>query len=339
MTVVVGGVAGVDHHDTGEGHPERQARVGAVMAGIHDSGLDGDLLALPRRLALRSDLVRVHSEAYVDALERFCTAGGGHLDPDTPAVAGSWETALTAAGAGLEAVDALERGDGEIAFVVARPPGHHATASRAMGFCLLNNAAVTAGALAARGERVMIVDWDVHHGNGTQDIFWDRPDVLYFSTHQSPHYPGTGGMGETGGLGAPGTTLNVPLPAGSTGDAIRRALDELAAPAAEEFRPGWILVSAGFDAHRDDPLADLELTSGDFADIARRVAELAPAPRRLVLFLEGGYDLGALQRSVGATLAALGGADYRPEAASSGGPGTGVVDAIKRFRQRHREEW
>ncbi len=331
--LIVSGVEGVDEHDTGRQHPECRDRVGAAMAGIADAGTSDGVVTVPPREATREELLRVHGAAYVDALERFCAAGGGDLDPDTVAVPGSWRTALLSAGAGLAAVEALRADRGRAAFVVTRPPGHHASANRGMGFCLLNNVAVLAGALSAAGERVLIVDWDVHHGNGTQDIFWDDPDVVYFSTHQSPHYPGTGRMGETGGPHAPGLTVNVPLPAGTTGDGLRRALDELAAPLADEFRPDWVLVSAGFDAHRADPLADFLLTAGDYADLTRRVAALA-RPGRLVMLLEGGYDLGALRESVAATAAALGDGAYRPERASSGGPGAGIVEAAKKVHER-----
>jgi acetoin utilization deacetylase AcuC-like enzyme len=280
----------------------------------------------------------VHSAAYLDAFERFAAAGGGHLDPDTVVSTGTWETALAAAGAGLAAIEALAAGAGDAAFVGTRPPGHHADRSRGMGFCFVNNIAVAAAALTATGQRVLIVDWDVHHGNGTQDIFWDDPGVVYFSTHQSPLYPGTGGMGETGGPHARGGTVNVPLPPGATGDVVRQAIDEVLAPVASRAQPDWVLVSAGFDAHRDDPLADLHLTAGDFADIAAAAAALAPAPGRVALFLEGGYDLAALRRSTGAAVAAVMGSDYRPEPASSGGPGSGAVRAAHELHRRVQEE-
>jgi len=338
VTLVVAGcdVDG-DRHDTGAGHPERPARLVAACAGLADAGYD-DAVRLAPRLATREELLRVHSAAYLDALERFGAAGGGHLDPDTVVAPGSWETALAAAGAGLAAVDALASGTADAAFVGVRPPGHHADRSRGMGFCLLNNIAVAAASLAAAGQRVLVVDWDVHHGNGTQDIFWDDPSVVYFSTHQSPLYPGTGRMGETGGPHAPGGTVNVPLPAGATGDVVRKAVDEVLASVASWFRPDWVLVSAGFDAHRDDPLADFRLTAGDFADIAAAVAGLAPGPGRVALFLEGGYDLDAVRRSVAAAVSAVTGGGHRPEPASSGGPGSGVVDAVKELHRRAREE-
>jgi acetoin utilization deacetylase AcuC-like enzyme len=200
-----------------------------------------------------------------------------------------------------------------------------------MGFCLLNNLAVTAAELAARGERVLIVDWDAHHGNGTQEIFWDDPRVLFVSLHQWPLYPGTGRLAERGGPNAPGLTINFPLPPGTTGDVYLQALDELVAPAVERFAPTWVLVSAGFDAHQADPVTDLGLRAGDFTLLARRVAQFAPCPGRLILFLEGGYDLDALAASVGATLAALVDRPYRPEPATSGGPGADVVAAAVRL--------
>jgi acetoin utilization deacetylase AcuC-like enzyme len=218
------------------------------------------------------------------------------------------------------------RGEG-VAFVPVRPPGHHATADRAMGFCLVNNVAVAAASRTARGERVLVVDWDVHHGNGTQAIFWDDPDVLYVSTHQHPLYPGTGRPTEVGGAGAPGLTVNLPVPPGATGDVLRTAIDDMARPAIEDFAPDWVFVSCGFDAHKDDPLSELRLSSGDFAELARVVREFAPQPGRLALFLEGGYDLDALRESVGATLAALVGAPSHPPPPTVGGPGLSQLRA------------
>jgi acetoin utilization deacetylase AcuC-like enzyme len=186
-----------------------------------------------------------------------------------------------------------------------------------MGFCLFNNVAVTAATIAAQGERVMVLDWDAHHGNGTQDIFYGRSEVLYVSLHQFPFYPGTGSLRETGAGAGTGATVNLPFPAGTPGDAYRLAFDEVIIPLAEEFAPHWLLISAGFDAHRADPLTDLGLSAGDFADLTAKAVCLVP-PGRLIAFLEGGYDLNSLSACVGACVAALGGLDYRPESASEG---------------------
>jgi acetoin utilization deacetylase AcuC-like enzyme len=201
-----------------------------------------------------------------------------------------------------------------------------------MGFCLLNNIAVTAAELTSLGERVLIIDWDVHHGNGTQAIFWEDPNVLYVSTHQWPLFPGSGAPFEVGGLNALGATVNLPLPPGATGDVLRQALEETAAPAIDEFKPTWVLVSAGFDAHRADPMADLALSSGDFAQMATFAASHAPAPGRIALFLEGGYDLGALRSSVNATLGSLLGDGVASETPTSGGPGADVVRSTRDTR-------
>jgi acetoin utilization deacetylase AcuC-like enzyme len=308
----------LDGHVTPPGHPEHQGRLDAALAGIGAAGLDEVTEWRTPRLASHGDLGLAHDPDYVDAVEHFCAAGGGQLDPDTSAVAGSWDTARRSAGAVLDAIDALRSGECDVAFAGGRPPGHHAVPDRAMGFCLFNNVAVGAAALAAAGQKVAIVDWDVHHGNGTQDIFYDDPNVLYVSTHQSPLYPGTGRVAETGTGAGERTTLNIPLPPGSAGDTFRAAFDTIVAPTVESFAPDWLIISAGYDGHRDDPLGSLGLTAGDYADLALRLQALVPA-RRLLVALEGGYDLGALRNGVGATLSALIGQVFRPEAASSGG--------------------
>ncbi len=320
-------------HDPGPGHPERVARLGAVAAGVSEAGIDDAFVVLEPRDASVDELRRVHDEQLLDRLERLSAAGGGRIDPDTAASTGSWDAARRAAGAGIAASEALERGDGVAAFLGVRPPGHHATGSRPMGFCLLNNVAVTAAALTARGARVAIVDYDAHHGNGTQDIFWDDPEVLYVSLHEWPLYPGTGRLDETGGERAEGATCNVPLPAGATGDVYLQAFDEVITPIAEEFAPDWVLVSAGFDAHRADPLTGLALSAGDYALLAARASELAPGPGRTIVFLEGGYDLDAIRDCVAATLPVLVGRQRSSvEAPTSGGPGGDVVDAAARRR-------
>jgi acetoin utilization deacetylase AcuC-like enzyme len=317
-------------HDPGPGHPERVARLDAVAAGIMAADVDGVFVPLGPRDATRAELERVHSAAMLDSVEEVSATGGGHLDADTVASKGSWTAAVRAAGAGLAAVDALERGDGDAAFLGVRPPGHHATGRVPMGFCLLNNVAVTAAALAARGERVCVVDYDAHHGNGTQDIFYANPNVCYVSLHEWPLYPGTGRLHDTGQGAGTGTTCNLPLPAGATGDVYLRAFDEVVTPLVEGFGPAWVLVSAGFDAHRADPLTGLDLSAGDYGDLAGRVAALAPQPGRLVVFLEGGYDLAALRDGVAATLRVLAGEPARPaESPTSGGPGGTVVEAAR----------
>jgi acetoin utilization deacetylase AcuC-like enzyme len=321
--LLVASTTDVDDHDTGRGHPERPDRLRAVEQGLADAEVA--IQRLPARRATIEELARAHTFAYLQALQQFVAAGGGDLDPDTPTSTGSWDSATHAAGAVLAAVDALRAGDGVAAFVACRPPGHHATADHAMGFCLLNNVAVAAAALAADGERVLVLDWDVHHGNGTQAIFWDDPRVLYASLHEWPAYPGTGRATETGGSGAPGLTINVPLPPGATGDIALRGLDDVVGPAVERFGPTWVLVSAGYDAHRDDPLGGLAWSAGDYALLTARVAAFAPASGRTIAVLEGGYDLDALRRSVAATASALLGVDGRPEAPTSGGPGADAV--------------
>ncbi|MCU1357831.1 MAG: hypothetical protein JWM89_3249 [Acidimicrobiales bacterium] len=321
-------------HDTGPHHPERPARLGAVAEGVAAAGLAEALAPVAPTPATEAQLARVHPDPYRRALEGFCRSGGGYLDGDTHVGPGSWDAARLAAGAGLELIRRLDAGEGVAGFCAVRPPGHHALASQAMGFCLFNNVAVAAAELTARGERVLIVDYDAHHGNGTQAQFWSEPDVFYVSMHEWPLYPGTGSIDEVGAGAGLGTTLNLPFPAGATGDVYRRAVADIVAPAAIAFAPTWLLISAGFDGHRRDPLTDLGLTAGDFADLTTDLGALV-APGRLLMFLEGGYDLEALSSCSGAVLSALidDGA-YRPEPPSGGGPGAEVCAAALNIRAR-----
>jgi acetoin utilization deacetylase AcuC-like enzyme len=321
-------------HDAGPHHPERPARLDAVLKGLDASGVADAVETFEPVPATAEELLRVHPGLYLPRLLQLAEEGGGHIDGDTFLGEHSLPAAMLAAGAGLEAARRLEAGEGDVAFCAVRPPGHHATPRTPMGFCLLNNVSVLAATLADRGERVLIIDYDAHHGNGTQDIFYDDPRVVYVSMHEHPMYPGTGALEETGAGEGAGATINVPLPSGATGDVFRLAFDELVAPLVESWKPDWVLVSAGFDAHRRDPLTSLGLTSGDYADLATAVLELAPKGR-CVLFLEGGYDLDALTTSFGATVAALAGEEHRPEAATSGGPGRNVVAAARRWRDHH----
>jgi len=286
-------------HLTPPGHPERADRLDAVLRGVHAASTPVIEMVAP---AIDGELLRaVHSNDYVAEVERFCRAGGGCLDADTFVVPGSFEAALHAAGAGPAAVDALRGGSIDAAFVAVRPPGHHAERSGAMGFCLFNNIAMTAAYLRLQGERVAIVDWDVHHGNGTQQLFAAESDVLYVSLHQHPFYPGTGLAGEIGEGAGKGTTVNLPMSAGADGPIYAEAFARVVIPIIHQFEPDWMLVSAGYDAHRSDPLAEIDLVEEDYGWMAGALNALIPK-QRTVFFLEGGYNLDALSGSISATL-------------------------------------
>ncbi len=250
-------------HDTGRAHPERPARLRAVIDGVRRADLSDALVPTEPRMATDAELLSVHHPSVLDSVQQVTQAGGGRLDPDTVLSAESEAAARLAAGAGLAAIEALDDGAADAAFCAVRPPGHHATPVRSMGFCMFNSAAVCARALAERGEKVLLVDYDAHHGNGTQDIFWEDSRVMYVSWHQYPFYPGTGGLLERGEAAGAGTTINLPMPAGATGDAYHRGWEEAVLPAVDAFDPDWLVLSAGFDAHRADPLTSLGLAAGD----------------------------------------------------------------------------
>jgi acetoin utilization deacetylase AcuC-like enzyme len=293
-------------HDTGA-HPEQAARITAIERELAARDWLGfERISSPP--VEREVLTAVHPESYVSTIERLSAAGGGALDLDTVTSAGSFDAALHAAGGSVRMVELLLDRQADYGFSAHRPPGHHATRSRAMGFCLFNSIAVAARfALTRRGlDRVMIIDWDVHHGNGTNDIFHATDQVLFFSIHQSPLYPGTGPASDTGSGPGEGFTVNVPVAAG-TGDPVYRSLiDHVAVPLIGSLEPQLVLVSAGFDAHRDDPLAGCRVTEDGFAAMARSVRAACDANAiRVGCVLEGGYALGPLARSVAATMAQL----------------------------------
>ncbi len=300
--------SGLDH-EMGPGHPERPDRLRAIERGLEAERFQS-LVRVDAPSAPLEALLRVHPQAYLDALEEAQPREGyAALDSDTVMCPKTVAAVWRAAGAAVAAVDEVMTGAADTAFVAARPPGHHAGARNPMGFCFVNNVAVAARhALAAHGaERIAIVDFDVHHGNGTQDIFWSEKNVLFCSTHQAPFYPGTGGYNETG---EHGTIVNCPLLAGSTGDAFQEALLDRILPRLRDFSPDLILVSAGFDAHERDPLGGLRLTEKDFGEATKRLMDVADRKcrGRIVSLLEGGYDLEGLSRSVSAHIQALMGA-------------------------------
>jgi acetoin utilization deacetylase AcuC-like enzyme len=287
-------------HDPGPRHPESPDRLRAIRRGLAKRHGVEYVDADP---ASEADATAVHDDDYVAEVREFCEAGGGNWDPDTAATGETWPAALQSAGlATWAATAALDGDDGrDTPFALGRPPGHHATASDAMGFCFLNNAAIAAQhALDEGADRVLVFDWDVHHGNGTQDVFYDRGDVFYASIHEDGLYPGTGHVEETGVGDGAGTTLNVPLPAGAGDPAYRVAVDDLLVPAGRAFDPDLVLVSAGFDAHRHDPISRMHVSTEGYGMLADRVRTLADeADAGLAFVLEGGYGLDTLAESVG----------------------------------------
>jgi len=323
-------------HDTGS-HPEQAARIAAIEQELSAR----DWLGYERVESSevdQVDLTAVHRPEYVDAIERISASGGGYLDPDTLASEGSYQAALHAAGGAVELVDLLLDGRASSVFSMHRPPGHHALPGRAMGFCLFNNIAIAARhAVRARGlGRVLIFDWDVHHGNGTNDIFHGTDQVLFISIHESPLYPGTGPATDVGSGPGRGYTVNLPVSAGADDALYKSLVDHVVVPLAEMYEPQLVLISAGFDAHREDPLATCALTEEGFAEMARSLRRCcAGLDVPLGAVLEGGYALGALARSVAATLEVL----AEPVSAAEPGSDVGVAPAARAARERLAEWW
>ena len=290
-------------HDMGAGHPESPERLRAIVARLEQSGVMPRLVRIDPIVAADEWITLVHKPSYVAALKQHAPATGRvMLDADTSMSPGSLPAAYLAAGGALAAADAIMAGRVDNAFCAVRPPGHHAEHDRAMGFCLFNNVAIAARYFQRKHglTRVLIVDWDVHHGNGTQHSFYDDPSVLFFSTHQYPHYPGTGRATESGHGKGEGATINVPMEAGEGDEEYLAVFQKVLVPAADAFKPDVVIISAGFDAHRDDPLASMGLTENGYAELTRIVAGIARrhSKGRILSSLEGGYNLQALSASV-----------------------------------------
>ncbi len=294
-----------DRHAPPGHHPERPERLFAARAGLQ--GAPATFTRVPARPATDDELALVHDPRFVAALAKL-RGESGYLDPDTYVSAESVDIARLAAGSLVAMVDALLDGPTPRGLALLRPPGHHARPARAMGFCLLNNIAVAAAHARARGlQRIAIVDWDVHHGNGTQEMFWREPGVLYVSTHQFPFYPGTGDVDEVGDGPGKGYTVNLPLSAGGGDDVYAAAFERVVLPVVEAYAPELVLVSAGFDAAARDPLAQMEVSAPAFGWMARGLARIADATAkgRMALVLEGGYDLVALEGGIRAAVAGM----------------------------------
>jgi len=321
-------------HRPGKQHPERPERLSAVQEGAVLSDLGSSLVHVEAERIERKEILQVHDAGFIEELERVDAQGGGRIDPDTKMSEHSWEAAQISAGAGIQAVRELTEGSYNASFCAVRPPGHHATSNQSMGFCFLNNVAIAAKHLVDAGQRVLIVDYDAHHGNGTQEIFYEEPNVFFVSFHEWPLYPGTGKVEEAGVGQGLGTTINIPFPSRTTGDHYRKAWEQIIQPKIALFDPSWLIISAGFDSHRNDPVASLGLTSGDFAVLTSEIIKAVPPGRRLV-FLEGGYDLEALRLSTAAVLRTLAGDPLHPEKPTQNGPGKEAVESIAKFHARN----
>ena len=295
-------------HDTGN-HPENARRLEAIISHLEETELINQLIPVEPRPATVEELALVHEKQYIAHIKEVGMRGGGWLDPDTAMSPGSYDAALYAVGGTIKAAEAVINGELNSAFALVRPPGHHATSRSAMGFCIFNNIAIAAKYALSKHklEKILIIDFDVHHGNGTQEAFYDNPQVLYISTHQYPHYPGTGSIEEIGSGIARGTKVNIPLPAGSGDAEYQQVFEQIIVPIVKRFSPQLILVSAGYDLHWSDQLAMMQVTTTGFAQMTKIIKELADelCGGKMVFGLEGGYNLTALATSVKATFDVL----------------------------------
>jgi acetoin utilization deacetylase AcuC-like enzyme len=320
-------------HFTGDGHPENPSRIGAIGRAVKTPSLAGRLSPIPTRSAEREEILIVHTERLYQEVLSTRDQDVVHLDEDTVTSPESADVALTAVGSVLNCVDHVLEGEVGNAFAFVRPPGHHAKPDRAMGFCLFNNIAIGAQhALRNRGlSKVLIIDFDLHHGNGTQKAFYTSPEVLYISTHQWPHYPGTGGLEECGKEEGEGYTVNVPLPTGMGDFEYLRIFRELVAPLGREFAPDVVLVSAGFDTHHQDPLGSMEMTHAGYGFLTQEILAIADAccSGKAVFVLEGGYGLPGLEKSVASMLEVATAPVPGPEATDGGESTVEIIEAVR----------